>query len=79
MKTSQTQLVIKTPRPTLKFRVWEEAYSAVSRLRALKPLLSEQDEEALAILIDKKLLGHLEKSMREAEEGKLEPLKNILV
>jgi len=58
--------------------LWEEAQGAVSKLSALKPLLSPKDEETLAILIDKKLLSHLEKSMREAEEGELEPLKNIL-
>lgn len=60
------------------FRVFEEAHEAVVKLKTLKPFLSPQDEETLAILIDKELMNHLEKSLREANEGKIEPLQNIL-
>lgn len=61
-----------------RFRILEEAHEAVTKLRTLKPLLSPQDEDTLAILMDKKLLSHLEKSLSEAHAGKTEPLKNIL-
>lgn len=61
-----------------RFRILEEAREAVTRLRTLKPFLSPQDEETLAILIDKELMEHLEKSVKEMAEGKIEPLKHIL-
>lgn len=41
-------------------------------------LKSPKDEETLYILTDKKLLRHIRKSLKEAREGKIEPLKNIL-
>ncbi len=63
---------------SLSFRALEEAKNAVVTLRALKPMLSRQDEETLSLMIDKKLMGSLEKSLREAHTGKLEPLSLIL-
>ncbi len=68
----------KTKRPTLSFRVLEEAREAVTKLRTLRPLLSPQDAETLAILMDHSLMDHLDKSMREATTGKTEPLTHIL-
>lgn len=62
----------------LRFRAFEEAREAVVRLRTLKPFLSPQDEEALALLMDRELMAHLEKSLKEADQGKVEPLRNIL-
>jgi len=56
----------------------EEAREAVVKIKTLKPLLSSKDEETLAILMDKELMSHLNKSLKEAEEGKIEPLGNIL-
>ena len=50
----------------------------MTKLRTLKPFLSAQEEETLALLIDTKLMKHLEKSLKESEQGKREPLKNIL-
>lgn len=67
--------LLRTP---VQFRVLEEAREAVYRLRALRPLLTPQDEETLAILMDKELTRHLEKSLREEADGDLEPLENIL-
>lgn len=60
------------------FRIFEEAHEAVTKLSVLKPLLSPQDEETLSILMDKKLMERLEKSLKEAGKGRLESLKNIL-
>ena len=57
---------------------FEEVREAVVKIKTLKPLLSPKDEETLAILIDKGLVNHLAKSLREAKEGKTEPLENIL-
>ncbi len=62
----------------LRIRIFEEAQEAINKLKILKPLLTPQDEETLSILMDKKLLNHLDESLKEANEGKLEPLKNIL-
>lgn len=61
-----------------RFRVFKEAHEAVTKLRTLRPFLSPEDEETLAILMDKELMGHLEKSLSEAEKGRTEPLRNIL-
>ena len=62
----------------LRFRVLEEARDAVAKLRVLRPLLSPQDRETLAILMDQNLMRHLDKSLREAASGKTEPIGNIL-
>ena len=60
------------------FRALEEAREAVITLRTLRPLLSEQDEETLALLVDRELMRDLETSLKEAEDGKLEPISSIL-
>lgn len=64
--------------PELRFRVLEEAREAVTKLRTLRTLLSPQDTETLAILMDRDLMDHLDKSTREATVGKIEPLARIL-
>lgn len=56
----------------------EQAHEAVITLKTVKPLLSLQDRETLALLMDKELMSNLERSVQEAENGKLEPLENIL-
>lgn len=60
------------------FRALEEAREAVIKLGTLKPFLSPQDEETLMLLMDKKLMTHLERSVNEASAGRFEPLENIL-
>ena len=57
----------------------EEAREAVVKIKTLKPLLSPMDEETLVTLMDKELMSHLDKSLKEAARGQLEPLKNILM
>ena len=57
---------------------FEEAKEAVIKIKTLKPRLSSKDEETLSILIDKGLMTHLDKSLKEAKEGKVEPLESIL-
>ncbi len=57
---------------------FKEAEKAVVKIKTLKPLLSSKDETTLAILLDKGLMSHLNKSLKEAEAGKTEPLENIL-
>lgn len=64
--------------PSASFRALEEAREAVIKLKTLQPLLSPQDEETLAILMDQELMTELEKSLEEAEKGKIEPLTSIL-
>ena len=60
------------------FRALEEAREAVIKLGTLKSFLSPQDEETIALLMDTKLMVHLERSMNEASDGQFEPLENIL-
>lgn len=62
----------------LRLKIFEEAREAITKLKTLKPFLTPQDEETLSILMDTKLLNHLDESLKETSEGKLEPLKNIL-
>lgn len=57
---------------------FKETQEAVVKIKTLKPLLSSKDEKTLAILVDKGLMTHLNKSLREAAAGKTEPLENIL-
>ena len=68
----------QSPANHVRFRILEEARDAVAKLRTLRPLLSPQDQETLAILMDQDLMQHLDKSLREAASGKTEPLVNIL-
>lgn len=56
----------------------KETQEAVVKILTLKPLLSEKDEETLALLLDKKLMDQLKTSLKEAEMNKMEPLKSIL-
>jgi hypothetical protein len=60
------------------FRALEEARDAVTVLRTLKPLLTEQDAETLAILMDKELVSLLDKSLVESKKAQFEPLQSIL-
>ena len=72
------KLQSKTKNSISRFRILEEAREAVTKLQTLKSFLSPQDEETLGILMDRELMRNLEKSLRETEQGKFEPLKNIL-
>lgn len=76
--TIQTKTSVRSGNDHTHFRALEEAREAVTALRTLKPLLSPQDEETLTILIDKELMRHLEKSLKEETQGRVMPLKSIL-
>ena len=69
---------VKTQTKTPTSLALEEAREAVVKIKTLKPLLSPKDEETLAILMDKELMSHLDISLKEAKEGKIEPLENVL-
>lgn len=69
---------IKSKTSDIGFKALEEARDAVIKLKALQPLLSPEDEETLAILMDKQLIDQLTQSLKEAHKGKLEPLNSIL-
>ena len=60
------------------FRILEEAHEAITKLKTLSSLLTPQDQETLALLMDKELARQLEQSVDEAKKGKLEPLESIL-
>ncbi len=70
--------VTKPPVSTVRQYALMEAHEAVVKLFTLKPFLSSRDEDTLALLIDKKLMRQLKKSLAEAKMGNVEPLKNIL-
>mgnify|MGYP001569597465 CR=1 FL=1 len=57
---------------------FEEARESIARLSALKPFLAPADEETLSILMDKKLIGDLRRSLSDGQAGKVSPLRTIL-
>lgn len=63
---------------TQHFGVLEEAREAVVRLSTLQKFLSPADEETLALLMDKKFMDHLGKSLSEVKKAKLSPLVSVL-
>ncbi|MDO8492113.1 MAG: hypothetical protein Q7S34_00540 [bacterium] len=52
---------------------FEEARESVVRLSALKPFLMPADEETLSILMDKKLMSNLRKSLSDSKARKTAP------
>lgn len=78
METTKSTIQSRQSQSFLRLRIFEEAREAITKLKTLKPLLSSQDEETLSILMDKELLNHIGKSLKDAQKGKLEPLANIL-
>ena len=71
-------MLTKQKKSDKKVGVFQDAYNAILQLSNIKPLLSEKEEETLSILIDQKLMSELNQSLKEAKEGKLEPLSNII-
>ena len=61
-----------------RFQAFEKAREAALTLLALKEILTPAQLETLEILLDKKSLDQIAKSLKEAEKGKFEPLENIL-
>jgi len=57
---------------------FERAKNAVFVLRDSQSNLSRQEEETLGILMDQKLINHLNTSLQEAENEEVESLENIL-
>lgn len=57
---------------------FEEARESVTRLSLLKPFLTSSDEETLSILMDKKLVGDLRRSLSDSHAGKVSSLRTIL-
>ena len=59
-------------------KAFEEAREALIKLETLSKLLTPTDLETLEILLDKNAINIISKSLKEAEAGKLEPIKKIL-
>jgi len=59
-------------------KAFEEAREAVIKLETLTRFLSPADLETLEILLDKKTVNLLSKSLAEIEKKKFEPIKKIL-
>ena len=57
---------------------FEQARESVVRLFTLKPFLASADEETLSILMDKKLVGDLHRSLSDSNSGKVSSLRGIL-
>ncbi len=62
----------------VRIQVFEKAREAAITLLNLKDILTKSELETLEILLDKKFLSQLSKSLKEAKEGKLESLEKIL-
>ena len=61
-----------------RFRVFEQAREATLTLLTLREILTPSELETLELLLDKKSLNQISKSLKETKEGKLEPFENIL-
>lgn len=59
-------------------KAFEEARNAIVKLETLSRFLSPADLETLEILLDKKIINLLAKSLKEAESKKLEPIEKII-
>jgi len=59
-------------------KAFEEAREAVIKLETLARFLSPADLETLEILLDKKTINILSRSLAEAEKEKFEPIEKIL-
>ena len=57
---------------------FEEARESITRLSALRPFLAPADEETLSILMDKKLVGDLRRSLSDSKIGRVSSLHSIL-
>ena len=57
---------------------FEEARESVTRLSLLKSFLTSADEETLSILMDKKLVSDLRRSLSDSKIGKVSSLRSIL-
>lgn len=58
--------------------IFEEAREAAITLKNLQKYLSSSELETLEILLDKKTVCQLSKSLKETKKRKLEPLEKIL-
>jgi vacuolar-type H+-ATPase subunit C/Vma6 len=63
---------------TFQPEIFEEAREAVITLKNLRKYLTPSELETLEILLDKKIVRQLSKSLKEAEKGKLKPFESIL-
>ncbi len=61
-----------------RFQVFEKARESALTLLALKEILTPSELETLELLLNKKSLSQISKSLKEANEEKLEPFENIL-
>jgi hypothetical protein len=57
---------------------FEEARESITRLFTLRQFLAPADEETLSILMDKKLVGDLQKSLSDTKLRKVSSLRSIL-
>ena len=66
------------PSTDINLKAFEDAREAVIKLETLSRLLTPADLETLEILLDKKTVNLLSKSLKEAEKGKITPIKSCL-
>jgi len=74
-----TKMTSKIKLPTeINLKAFEGAREAVIKLETLSRLLTPADLETLEILLDKKTVNLLSKSLKEAEKGEITPIKSFL-
>jgi len=76
MATKMTSKI--KPSTDINLKAFEDAREAVIKLETLSRLLTPADLETLEILLDKKTVNLLSKSLKEAEKGKITPIKSCL-
>ena len=78
MTNSKSSTILEDVPSTKHFQAFERAREAVNSLLTLRAVLSPAEIETLEILLDKENIARLSQSFKEADEGKLEPIENIL-
>lgn len=58
-------------------RVFEEAREAIIKLSTLSRMLTRAELETLELLLDKRAMATISKSLREADEGRYQPIASI--
>ena len=76
MATKMTSKI--KPSTDINLKAFEDAREAVIKLETLSRLLTPADLETLEILLDKKTVNLLSKSLKEAKKGKVTPIKSCL-
>ncbi len=78
MSTATIYRKTNTGRDAMRLKAFEEAREAVIKLETLSRLLNPSDLETLEILLDKKAVNLLSKSLKESDDKKYKSIEKII-